>query len=235
MEETGDATISTVAKVLYLAFLPLHPLVAIQAHRYLAIRARTRPSRGIVSPCEALGVPIAIALAMQLSHGAYSVDVDRRRPTAQRLESEGLEGVPLGGCESVQGVARDQEAPIEVACGLLQTGGGVHHVAVEDDIPFAFADLAADHRPCMESRSQARRYPKLPLEHERHVLESRHDREEAGDWTRIATRFGRRPRHHHLVADVLVDLAAVVADRIRGEPKHAVQEAVDSGGSDPFG
>src|SRR5207253_8837219 len=44
---------------------------------------------------------------------------------------EGLEGIPLGARESAQSVARDQEAAIKVACGVLQTGGGVHHVAVK--------------------------------------------------------------------------------------------------------
>src|ERR1700730_47207 len=64
-------------------------------------------------------VPVAIALARQLSRGAHSVDVGRRRPAAQRLGPEGLEGVPLGGRESAQRVARDQEAGSEVAGGLL--------------------------------------------------------------------------------------------------------------------
>src|SRR6266446_5957202 len=164
-------------------------------------------------------VLVAIALAMLLSRGSHSIDVDGRRSAAQRLGPEGLEGIPLGARESAQSVARDQEAAIKVACGVLQTGGGVHHVAVKDNVAFAFADLAADHRPCVEGRSQARGHAKLPLKRRRHSLKRRGDREEAGDWPRIASCFGRRPRDHHLVADVLVDLATVGAERIRGKAK----------------
>lgn len=51
--------------------------------------------------------------------GAHRLDFDRRRPAAERLEPERLEGVPLGGRESAEGVGRDQEAPIQVARGLL--------------------------------------------------------------------------------------------------------------------
>src|SRR5215813_8978563 len=59
--------------------------------------------------------------------------------------------------------------------------------------------------------------------------------EEASDRTCLCPPFRDRPRDHDLVADVLVDLAVGVGDRVRGEPEHLVQEPVDGGGPDALG
>lgn len=40
------------------------------------------------------------------------------------------------------------------------------------------------------------------------------------------------PRDHHFVAIVLIDLAARVVDRTRGEPEHLAEETTDGGGAD---
>src|SRR3989304_657681 len=78
------------------------------------------------------------------------VDLDGGRAAPQPLGPERLERVSLRARETAERVGRDEEAPIEVAGRLLEAGGRIHHVAVEDDVALAAADFAADDRPGVE-------------------------------------------------------------------------------------
>src|SRR3989304_3012726 len=153
------------------------------------------------------------------------VHLDGGRAAAQRLGPEGLERVPVGAGEAAERAGRDEEAPIEVAGRLLEAGGRIHDVAVKDDVALAAADLAADHRARVERGPDTRRYAELTLELRRRLVEGRPDREEAGDRARVVPPLGGRPRHHHLVAAILVDLAPLGVDGGRGPPEYAVPKA----------
>src|SRR5215471_6637339 len=85
-----------------------------------------------------------------LSGVSNRVHLDRGGAATERLGTKGLEHVQVRACEATHGVGRRQEGPMKVARGLFETGSGVHHVAVKDDVALRVADFAADDWPCVE-------------------------------------------------------------------------------------
>jgi hypothetical protein len=106
---------------------------------------------------------------------------------------------------------------------------------MEHDVPLLSADFPHDDVSHVEGTANVRRQPEISHEVDGGGIQRGLDREEAMDRARLGHSRGDRPRDDHLVADVLIDLAAVILDRIGCEDEHTIEEGVDRYGPDALG
>jgi len=114
----------------------------------------------------------------------------------------------------------------QVARGLLEARGRVQHITVERDGALALPDLPAHHEAAVQRGPHHRRHAEVVQEAPGVPSERVLQGEQAPQRPRVGALIGDRPRDHHLVADVLVDLAAVVRDRVRGGGEYTREEPV---------
>jgi hypothetical protein len=127
-------------------------------------------------------------------------------------ERFGLDTIRKQGHAGENGVGNENGSP-RLPAQTLQAGGRVHDVAEIGDLTPVDADLGRDDtaamKRCAEFRDEAEaRDPAAALRAERSA-----DGEDAGDASCLFDAAHERPGDDHLIADVIVDLTAMPADR----------------------
>jgi hypothetical protein len=105
---------------------------------------------------------------------------------------------------------------------------------VYDRAPTA-SHLTRNYRAAVQRSAEPRRRTKLALELRRSPREHLFDPKKADDRSSTVTAFGYRPGDHDLVADVLIDLASVIVDRVRGKSEDLAEKPMDRSGTDSLG
>src|SRR5262245_6913577 len=153
----------------------------------------------------------------------------------EALETENLKQKIIETRKPFKRVTGSEELTIEVSGRLLDAGRRVHHVSVIDNRPPATAHFTSDHWPRVQGSAESGHGTELALERRRRLRERSLDREEGGRRPGINPPRGHRPGDHHLVPDILIDLAPVLFDRVRSQSEHCAQEAMYSVGPGPLG
>src|SRR5262249_26153250 len=157
------------------------------------------------------------------------------RAPPEHVGAEVLQGVALGIAARLERNGRGHEPTIVLAREVLQPGGRVEDVAVEDDVALAAAHLAHDHRPGMQRTTHARRDAEVADELGGGRSQSLFDAEEAAERAGARPSVGFPPRDADLVADVLVDLAAVVVHGVGGQHEDPIEKMMDARGPEALG
>src|SRR6185295_9581534 len=137
--------------------------------------------------------------------------------------------------DGAERICRCDERASEFARRLLEAPGRVHDVAVEDDRPAHLADLAGDDLAQMQRRTQLGLHAEALDEPVRVRGERRAHREEAAQRPGIGDAVGLDPGDDDLVADVLVDFAAAMLDRLGDSRKHRGEKAMRLQRPEPLG
>ncbi len=144
----------------------------------------------------------------------HRIDLNRARAAPEDASPQIFQEIVFGPRQPANGGVGDHQAPVEFPRHLLEAGCRVHDVAMEHDVAFPPSDLADDHGPDMKRPAHARRDPEVSNEFGRTGLERRLNGRKARDRAAPGPSGRFRPRDHHLVADVLIDLAPVVVHRV---------------------
>jgi hypothetical protein len=106
---------------------------------------------------------------------------------------------------------------------------------MENDVTLEPADLADNHRSGMERSADGRCDAKVSRELVGRRLEGSCDGEKTPYRAGILSSVACRPRDDYFIADILVDVAAMVIDGVGRESEDTVQELMNSDRPNPLG
>src|SRR3989454_2256866 len=161
--------------------------------------------------------PERLALAAELAV-AHVLDLELRRhraPAQERL--------------------RHQHPPLERPTLRLHAGGGVDRVAAVDDVLLDVADLRGDDGAAVQAGLEAGDDPVAGEIPGLALVDPLADEKDAAQAVGLAQAALDRPRHHRLVTDVLIDLAARLQHGLGDVVKEIVLEVVEAQGPQPGG